>query len=90
MKALEDDINQIEKATSDSMQLNSDDLDSFMVQLNVTLQKEKIIRKRKLLEEFKNDYERLYSLGKLVKPALTGLSDTSNFYRKSIKTYLSI
>jgi len=85
MKALEDDIAQLERATADSAQSNSDDLDSFMVELNVTLQKEKISRKQKLLQEFKNHYERLSSLSKLVKPALSGLSDTSNFTENQLK-----
>jgi len=86
IKSLEEDISQIEKTTADSaQQSNSDDLDYFMVQLNVTLQKEKIARKKKLLLEFNNDHERLSSLGKLVKPALSGLSDTANFTENQLK-----
>jgi len=86
IKALEDDIAQLEKTASDSEQnAESDDLDSFMVQLSITLQREKIGRKKKLLVEFKGDYERLFSLGKLVKPALSGLSDISNFTEYQLK-----
>jgi len=85
IKSLEEDITQLEKITADSIQQSNDDLDSFMIQLNITLQKEKIVRKKKLSVEFKNDYERLFSLGKLVKPALSGLSDASNFTENQLK-----
>jgi len=48
MKSLENDILELEKAsTESSQQSNTDELDSFMSQLNVTLQKEKITRKKK-------------------------------------------
>jgi len=86
MKSLENDILELEKSsTESSQQSNTDELDSFMSQLNVTLQKEKITRKKKLLLEFKGDYDRLCSLSKIVKPALSGLSDASNFTEIQLK-----
>jgi len=84
MRSLEADISELEKAATVSQQA-SDDLDSFMQELSVTLQKEKINRKKRLLNDFSMDYDRLCSLGKLVKPALSGLSDTSNFTENQLK-----
>jgi hypothetical protein len=77
---------ELEKSTGENSQPTDDDeLDSFMLQLNKTLQKEKIVRKKKLIQEFKTDHDRLFSLAKIVKPAISGLSDTSNFTEHQLK-----
>jgi len=86
IKSLESDITELEKSTvGNSQTADDDELDSFMLQLNITLQKEKIVRKKKLIQEFKTDYDRLSSLTKIVKPAISGLSDTANFTEHQLK-----
>jgi len=93
-KLVEADITELEKLIAvektelkpDENIPNDDLLDSFMSDISSSLLKDKLSMKKKLLNEIIKEHDRITSFANLVKPALSGLSDTGSFTEAQLKS----